>query len=301
MNLPDLRSFLDIAALLPGRRRPFPSSKPVRERNTVPAAPSRETQAGDNPAGQTLSMRLAVSHALWGDWFCHPGGMEEAQRLAKPLSLSDSTTLLLIGSGMLGPARAITAMGSYVAAYETEKLLVGPSLEEMSRHPKASRKVEFAAWEAASLKRGAYRHAALIGVGRNDPAHAVLGRAAAALKPQAQVLMIEPTSGDGFNPNSTLVRRWGALEGRVAPMVSEESVLGVMTGLGFDVRVREDMSQRHLSLALIGWQRRIAQLAQRRPSPAEAAALVEEAERWLLRLKLLQLGQIKLMRWHAMR
>ncbi len=301
MHLPDLRSLLDFTALLPGRRRQARGGVPSRAPRAAVAIPAGDVQAAADQAGQALALRLAISHSLWGEWFFHPGGLDEAQRLAKPLSLNDSTTLLLVGSGMLGAARAIAALGSYVTVYETEKPLVAPSLEEMARHAKASRKVEFGAWDQARLKPGAYRHAALIGVGRTDSATAALGRAAAALKPQAQLLMIEPIAGEGFDPTSPLARRWGALEGRVVPLANEEAVLGVMAGLGFDVRVREDMSQRHLSLALIGWQRRIAELARHRPGRAEAAVLVEEAERWLLRLKLLQMGQLRLMRWHAMR
>jgi hypothetical protein len=36
-----------------------------------------------------------------------------------------------------------------------------------------------------------------------------------------------------------------------------------------------------------------------RPSPAAAADLVAEAEAWLLRLRLLRDGRLRLLRWHA--
>jgi hypothetical protein len=36
-----------------------------------------------------------------------------------------------------------------------------------------------------------------------------------------------------------------------------------------------------------------------RPTPIAARAMVEEAEAWLLRLRLLEQGRIRLLRWHA--
>jgi hypothetical protein len=39
--------------------------------------------------------------------------------------------------------------------------------------------------------------------------------------------------------------------------------------------------------------------AETRPAPRAAAALVAEAEAWLLRLRLLRSGVLRLQRWHA--
>ena len=67
------------------------------------------------------------------------------------------------------------------------------------------------------------------------------------------------------------------------------------------MHVVEDLSQNHERQALAGWARRVRQLEQSRPGVGYAAALVQEAERWTLRLRLMQDGRLKLMRWHAVK
>ena len=52
---------------------------------------------------------------------------------------------------------------------------------------------------------------------------------------------------------------------------------------------------------LLGWTTVLETLRAEaaRPSPQAAAALVAEAEAWLLRLRLLRDGRLRLLRWHA--
>ena len=65
------------------------------------------------------------------------------------------------------------------------------------------------------------------------------------------------------------------------------------------MRVAEDVSDRHIENALIGWRVAIRELRRRKPPPLMAAHLVAEAEIWLLRVKLLREKRLRMMRWHA--
>ena len=69
--------------------------------------------------------------------------------------------------------------------------------------------------------------------------------------------------------------------------------------LGCDLRVVEDETGRHARQVLQGWKLLVRQLRGARPAPAQAAALVAEAEYWLLRLRRIREGRLKLMRWSA--
>jgi len=73
----------------------------------------------------------------------------------------------------------------------------------------------------------------------------------------------------------------------------------VLGRLGFEVRVVEDMSARHMKLAVLGWKRLVRSLAADRPGPARAAAVVAEAELWMRRIRLMHEGRIRMLRWHA--
>jgi hypothetical protein len=68
--------------------------------------------------------------------------------------------------------------------------------------------------------------------------------------------------------------------------------------VGLDVRIAEDMSQRHLDHALLGWRVMLRDLGHK-PTRQEAVPLVAEAELWLLRRRLITEGRLQMMRWHA--
>jgi hypothetical protein len=63
--------------------------------------------------------------------------------------------------------------------------------------------------------------------------------------------------------------------------------------------VIEDESPRHAKLVLEAWRILVRDLRDAPPARAEAAALVEEAAVWLLRLRRIREGRLRVMRWHA--
>ena len=59
----------------------------------------------------------------------------------------------------------------------------------------------------------------------------------------------------------------------------------------------ENESSRHARHVLLGWKTMVRGLRGRRPAPAEAAALVNEAAYWLYRLRGIRDGGLRVMRW----
>jgi hypothetical protein len=82
---------------------------------------------------------------------------------------------------------------------------------------------------------------------------------------------------------------------------SQRAINGALGRLGFDVRVTEDISLRHMQQALHGWHNMIRGMHSKKPAPAMAMVVVREAELWLRRLSLMRAHRIRLMRWHAIR
>ena len=73
-----------------------------------------------------------------------------------------------------------------------------------------------------------------------------------------------------------------------------------LTRQHFDVRVVEDISDRHVTQTLAGWRGAVRGLSGGpRPAVSQAAAFVTEAELWLLRIRLMRRLGLRLMRWHA--
>jgi hypothetical protein len=246
--------------------------------------------------------RIALADALWGEGFGIPGGEGEALRLTRTLGPSPAHSLLLIGGGAGGAACAITReFGAWVAALENEPELVDAAQVLIAR-AQLGRKVSMAPWEPDKpvFETRKYHHCValepLIGL-RAEP---ILDGLARALKPSGQLVMTDLVAEEKLDPAHPGLARWAALERRdpagLQPPVAVTRMLG---RVGMDVRIAEDISERHIGQVVRGWRILVRDLRGTRPDRANAAQLVAEAERWLLRWRLVKEGRLRMMRWHA--
>ena len=82
-------------------------------------------------------------------------------------------------------------------------------------------------------------------------------------------------------------------------MPSELAITKVLGRLGFDVRIVEDVSRRHMQNAMEGWRIAVEAMAGARPALRQVGMVVREAELWLARFRLMRAGRLRLVRWHA--
>jgi hypothetical protein len=265
-------------------------------------APLPAADAAPALAGESLAVaRADWADQLWKDGFLLPGGMVEIQRLSGLLPLSPATTLLLVGRDAGGAAAAVVARrGAWVAAYQHDPWLA----ERMGvRLRPVGRRVGVLPWApAAPAFRAGYHHHAMalepLGSGATLPG--LLPAMAAALKPDAQLVLLEVVLADNASGAAAL-DRWLALEARPARPPGRPVVEAALHAAGFQVHVTEDIGPRHCAAMMEGWSRLLGGL--RRAGDARSrtrfAALITEAEMWLLRHRLLTAGTIGLLRWHA--
>lgn len=260
-------------------------------------------QATSEPAPACRSSRwpperLAVADALWGEGFCFPGGEDEILRLARPLGLSGASSVLLLGGGSGGAVRAVAAaFGAWVSGFETDADQVAAGARRCAAAG-LSRRAQIELWHPTStmLPPSHYHHALGLEPLRHGEVERVLAGLAQAVKPQGQLVMTEVVLAAAA-PASRL-GAWLRAEDRARP--APAAAIGRALGmLGFDIHVNEDMTDRHLRHMLLGWRNFVTQMGTTRPTPAQAAQIVREAEPWLLRAQLMRSGAIRLMRWHA--
>jgi hypothetical protein len=159
-------------------------------------------------------------------------------------------------------------------------------------------------WDpAAPAFRARFHHHALaLEPMRSGAAAAALATAlAAALKPGGQLVLVEAVTaaaGPGLGP---ALDRWLALEGRPAPPPGQAGVEAALLAAGFTLHVTESLGARQATAATAAWSRLLAGMRDtgRPGAGAQAAALVTEAEAWLLRHRLVGTGAIAVLRWHA--
>jgi SAM-dependent methyltransferase len=128
----------------------------------------------------------------------------------------------------------------------------------------------------------------------------VLSAVARALKPSGHVVITELVADTPLDPGNPVVAGWAHLERRNAKALpTEVTITRILGRLGFDVRVCEDISERHVSHAMAGWRSLVRLMEDAPPTRREAMSSVQEAELWLLRLRLFEIGSLRLVRWHA--
>jgi hypothetical protein len=291
------------------RARGEPAAPVVQPRTAAPP----ESAAAPAPAGAPAPSVAAPGHPwpdftdlLWGPGFALPGGAAEALRLAGLLPLSAETVLLLLEAGGGGVAAAIgEARKSWVSGHDSDPLAVARAARHLRKHGK---RLSVAAWDPAApaFRPGQHNHAMVLeALGRaGDPAR-LLSAVAGTLKTGGQIVMtdlVRPPPVEGESAEMAAIwRRWLRLERRVAPPPLEKAMGQAFRRAGFQLHVTEPLDEPYALAVLEAWLGLIRGLERRegRLAPLQAALLVAEAERWLLRLRLMGLGRLHLRRWHA--
>ncbi len=288
-----------------GRSPPTHDSTPLTDdastlTNSPPGgAPPKSSQ----PRGAWSVDRLTITDRLWGDGFIIPGGDIETLRLIRPIGLSSSASVLVVGVGGGGPASCVVRnTGAWVVGVEAEPVL----LERARALMKAGhfgKRANMELWDPEHPKFARRRHNHCLALEplrsgvRPEP---VLNALALTLKPSGQLVLTELVADKPLSSKDATVSRWSRLERRkIAALPSESAISRMLARVGFDVRIAEDISGRHVENAMIGWRVAVRELGEQKPNATMAAQLVAEAEMWLLRVRLLQDKQLKMMRWHA--
>lgn len=247
------------------------------------------------------SARLSVAEALWGEGFLFPGGRAEALRLAKPLGLTEASSLMFIGAGSGGAPRCIAnEFGGWVTGYEANSHLASVA-NERNQRAGLGRRAQIEAWDphAPKFPRHYFHHTMAIEPLGGAPPGPVLAAAAGALQLGGQFVLLEIVADRPLQPTDPIVAAWARLEHRRPDVPSELTITNALNGLGFDVRIAEDVSRRHLRYVIDGWQEAVRAMEGRRPTTRQLACLVREAEYWLARFRLMRAGRLRLVRWHA--
>ncbi len=268
---------------------------------SAPAAPDSPPRV--DPAADWSSVRIDVVEELWGEGFVFPAGAEEAMRLAAPLGLSGSSSVLLLGAGTGGAPRVLAeAFDCWVAGHEATATLADLAAARLRKAGgDVARRASVTCWNgrAPGPRRRGFHHAVALDPIQGGPADEMLAAIAGALKPGGQLAMLQLVAEAGLDPADPAVAAWARLEQRDPAMATAEEITSLLAELGFDVRVVEDVSERHRQCVMRGWGAMVRRMAGPRPAPLHAAAVVREAERWMRRLRLMQAGRLRLMRWHA--
>lgn len=285
--------------------RTAPGAGPLRGAARAPVRATPVAAAADPGPGamEAFEDRLAVLTALWGEGFTCPGGEEEVLRLTKPLGLSPSHSVLHLGAGLGGGTRVIAkSSGAYVSGFEVDPELAKAAGEAAARAGMAKRAGVHAFDPANPGFRPGYFHHAFVheALWTLPDKQPVLGSMVQAVKLGGQIMIADLVRAEN-DPNDPAWSAWAVLERRPPSLPTEKGIGRTLLSMGLDIRIVEDVTQRHINQALAGWMNRVTALRRSKPAPRQAALLVREAELWLRRCRLMQEGRMRMLRWHAIR
>lgn len=266
-------------------------------------AASASRAAGMNRSGKPLwtATRVQVVEQIWGDGFATPGGTDFIPTLVKPMGLNSSMSVLDLGAGLGGAARAMAStFGAWVTGLEANPVLAEAG---MLRSHKAglSRQAPVQLYNPESFvwnKKvdAVFSKEAFYTVKNKD---SLLDVVEANLKPRGHFLftdyVLNPAAAGG-----PLFKGWMATEPLEPDPWTVEQYAAAMAQRNLDIRITEDVSDTHRSLVLTAIQGLVKHLENHSMDHATKVAVVEEVELWARRVAVLDAG-IRVYRFYVLK
>ena len=267
------------------------------------AAASKERSGPKTKVPLWTADRIQVVERLWGAGMHTPGGEDHVQSLVKPFSLNPTMTVLDLGAGLGGCARAMAkAYGSWVTGLEQWKILAEAGMER-SRLAGLDKKapVDFYDPATLALKPNGYNCVFAKEAFFTLPDKIRLFEAVAqALRPGGQLCFtdyVTPETAGATPP----VETWRSHEPLEPHLCSSQDTLELLQQNRLDVRICEDITDMHQALVLQGWRDLTQALKPGSVAPETVPHLVNEAELWARRGAVLRSGDLRVYRFYAIK
>jgi hypothetical protein len=107
--------------------------------------------------------------------------------------------------------------------------------------------------------------------------------------------VIDPAAGD-----SAALALWAAQQRPRPSLWTVRQYTDCLTGLGFDIRITEDITDRQRRLIIGGWDRLLHNVDLKHLPKQHVRAVIDEAEIWVHAMAALESGALKLYRFYAL-
>ncbi len=274
-----------------------------RGKRQVAAATSVQPQrmATQTPREEPPLDTPTLAQWLWGAGFHIPGDEEHVLNLVKPFALNPAMSMLYIGAGLGGGARAVaTKYATYVTALEADVELARRGME-MSTLQGMQKRAPVTAYDPATLELRAHSFDCILArqsTYRLPEKEQLLKLLLAALKPRGHLLItdyvVQPKVG------GSALEAWQRQQQRPAHLWTAAQYDACLTRLGLDSRVTEDTTDKLRHLILGGWAQMIATIDLHGLPKQHLLTIVDEAERWVRTIEAIDAGSLRMYRFYAL-
>ncbi len=265
------------------------------------ASPDTKAPAAKaEPEVHWADWRIELMERLWGKGFLLPGGIDFVSELTKPLNLGSKASVLVLNAGMGGPSNCIAEeFGAFIDGIEPDPELAAASTERAAVVKGMSRvsikNIAIDDDKAFDRKYDAiFGQEVLLQIADKPQ---LLNHCVKALKDNGKLVLTDFTSSDDTNAKATAT--WLKREEALAPTTGEDEMRALLKDTGFSVRAVEDMTERYVGLVLDGWVALQESLRENAANKNTLLGMLEEAERWALRVALLKADQLRYTRMFA--
>lgn len=281
----------------------------------APAKPAAPPEAVELPTSEVLPVdekpilrawtdeRITATEVIWGDGFIWPGAADYFLDLVKPFGLTPALSVLDLSAGLGGGTRALTVkFGVWVEGLEPSPVLAAQAMEKSTMAGLAKRApVHSYDPETVELPKGKYdcvlAREAFFSVLNKSGLFKSIERA---LKDKGQIIFTDYVLSKP-NLESAAVADWKNKEASVVWPHSIDEYKALITQLGLEMRICDDMTDRYRALIMSGWGHFMGMLKDNRLPPKIMLQVVEEAELWFSRMKAFESGDVRLYRFHLLK
>lgn len=268
--------------------------EPVVEEETEPEVLIDEAGWGEQ--------RININQYIWGEGFCGPGGIEHIISMTKLLALDKKMSMLDIGSGLGGKARALAEnYGVWVTGLENSEKLTEKG-NELSLVKGMSKKVNIIHSDLNEEQNFEHNYdrvfskEALFTV---EDKEKLLRSVYSATKPEGLALFTDYVLGSEGSVMNAQFKEWRDNEPIRPFCQTQEEYKEIIERVGYKTRVNEDISAQYIELISNAWKGStdVVKLLMKEENSREMIdALLAEAEFWTRRVSLLKSGELKVWR-----
>ncbi len=274
-------------------RHRFQGGSATKGGHTVAPVGAMSVQA-PRPVGPPPEPRT-VRQWLYGPGFIIPGDADYVLELVKPFHLDPSMTMLDMGCGLGGAARAVSRVfKAYVAGFERDPELARRATE-ISLAQGFARHNQLSAYnpETFELRTGFYDHAlareATYQVVQKERFLRVLNQA---MKPMGQLILTDFVRDRDAGDKPELAA-WEAMQEPKPQLWTAAQYTDCFKSLGFDLRIANDVTADYRRMVLLAWKNFLERDELRQLRSSQAAPVIDEVERSLRTVAALESGALR--------
>ena len=277
---------------------PTPEAEAEAEERPAPKAPPKPAP----PKERWPRERIDVAQIVWGKEFTSPLGAAPMTELVAPLALEKGMNVLHLGCGLGGFTRAMVQSFGVAATGMDESAALAKAGMEISARAKlpklapiGSADFKTVEFKPATFDRAVIEHA----LHTLDDKGAALQRVARALKPKAQLLILDYVlAGKAPGP---AIGAWAKVDPAPVQSWNLDAARKALAKLDIDARAADDQTDRVRALIVAGLDAFLKGVANQAVNRKLTAALKTEIDLWAARKAALDAGELKVFAIHGVK